>query len=294
MVIDADHIQNFLEMSQYIDQERKKLSTASSNQIAKDDLKTFFGPMRIEQLERTIPGFVRVEVLQAGSSAQEKLDKVPVASSIETIDTGICCGQYDADPSTYPSSDKIVLWETAIRAMAVREYPGTKLGWMALLPGNNPPRGNLGDNATIGSYWSGEDGAFGNDAQRPGLEGSLFAQQGGFMATREQILFFQFKACAPGGFLPPFEHKMWGGVSGLKAQNVEFWSGGYHLFNKCNMQRILSIDPAVFSRQLLFHSANNKQRTLPRNRMVKAKDFLGQMHTVKEAAIREKARQITV
>ena len=36
-----------------------------------------------------------------------------------------------------------------------------------------------------------------------------------------------------------------------------------------------------FSRQLLYHTANNKQSTLRADKFVRAADFLGQLNTVK-------------
>jgi len=72
--------------------------------------------------------------------------------------------------------------------------------------------------------------------------------------------------------------------AGLRPQNVEFWSGGYQLFGRCYLQRILSLDPQQFSKQLILHSANNKQRTIDRSRIVKANDLLRQLFAVRENA----------
>jgi hypothetical protein len=196
MVIDAAHISNFIELSHDIKKSRRQLQVETTTQVyaRPDNQKTFFGPMRAEQLERVIPGFVRVEVLQGDTKAQSALDPVAVAKHEQQVDAKTCCESFDADPATIPSSEQLVIWETAIRAMGVREFPAV-LDWLALLPGNNPPSGSLTSNATIGSYWAGEDGVYGSDTKRPGKEGKLFAQQGGFMATREQILFFHDTAC---------------------------------------------------------------------------------------------------
>ncbi len=67
---------------------------------------------------------------------------------------------------------------------------------------------------------------------------------------------------------------------------VEFWSGGYQLFGKCYFNRILSLDPKRFSRQLLYHASNNKQRTVSRGKFVRFTQFLGQLYTVKDRAIK--------
>ena len=72
----------------------------------------------------------------------------------------------------------------------------------------------------------------------------------------------------------------------LPISAVEFWSGGYQLFGRCYFNRILSMDPKRFSRQLLYHSSNNKQRTLASGKFVRYTNFLGQLYTVKERALK--------
>ena len=67
---------------------------------------------------------------------------------------------------------------------------------------------------------------------------------------------------------------------------VEFWSGGYQLFGRCYFNRILSMDPKRFSRQLLYHASNNKQRTKKSGKFVRYTNFLGQLYTVKERALK--------
>ena len=67
---------------------------------------------------------------------------------------------------------------------------------------------------------------------------------------------------------------------------VEFWSGGYQLFGKCYFNRILSLDPKRFSRQLLYHASNNKQRTVSKGKFIRFTQFLGQFYTVKDRAIK--------
>jgi len=47
--------------------------------------------------------------------------------------------------------------------------------------------------------------------------------QGGFMASREQILDFD-RLCQGEGFLPPFDEPFFPD-EGLHMKNVEFWSG---------------------------------------------------------------------
>lgn len=80
---------------------------------------------------------------------------------------------------------------------------------------------------------------------------------------------------------------------------VEFWSGGTSLFQSfraCNLQRIVSLDPDGFSKHLIYHSANNKQRQLAQQkkseRFVKVDTLLGQLNTVKKNAQEAKRREL--
>jgi len=138
-----------------------------------------------------------------------------------------------------------------------------------------------GEIGAIESYWSGMNGAYG-DMKRPGPSGNYFANAAGIMLTRKQI--YHLEEACKGGYLPPYTDGFWHGHSGLKPQNVEFWSGGYHVFSLCGLQRILSLEKDAFSKHLIYHSANNKQEGIARSRLVKADNLLGQLHSVVKAA----------
>lgn len=57
------------------------------------------------------------------------------------------------------------------------------------------------------------------------------------------------------------------------------------LFSRqCFLNRILSLDPRKFERQLIYHVSNNKQRTVPKKKVIRVRDFYGQILTVKERA----------
>jgi hypothetical protein len=45
------------------------------------------------------------------------------------------------------------------------------------------------------------------------------------------------------------------------------------------------LDPKKFSRQLLYHASNNKQKTVNRKKFVRLSTFLGQLYTVKKRAL---------
>lgn len=211
MAITANHIDYFLQMTNQIKSIQKSLQQQQQQQVGysftPDNLKTFHGPMHADQLERVIPGFIRVEVLSDGSTSQPVLDPISIAPDTPSIQADICCSS-SSSTTSQPSllaADKIVLWETSIEAIGVRQFP-EPIGWVGLLIGIQPSDNK---NATIGSFWSGEDGAFGRGVTRPGRKGDMMAQQAGFMATREQIDLFQNKC--PGGFLPPFDSDFWNG-----------------------------------------------------------------------------------
>ena len=51
------------------------------------------------------------------------------------------------------------------------------------------------------------------------------------------------------------------------------------------LNRILSLDPKRFSRQLLYHASNKKQKTVKKDKFVRVSHFLGQLYTVKERAL---------
>ena len=63
------------------------------------------------------------------------------------------------------------------------------------------------------------------------------------------------------------------------------------LARQCFLNRILSLEPRKFERQLIYHVSNNKQRTVPMKKIIRVGDFYGQIMTVKERA-EEVIRQV--
>jgi hypothetical protein len=339
MRVTADHVLHFAEMSHALlalQQQQQQQQQEEQTAAAAPPLDfLFFGPMTRAQWDRLVPGFVRVEVLlnEDEHGAQTELDPIPLDFSFltdddTTISTAVgtttterhfnattCChipqDLFQQFPDLQqkeehvlpgrPAADKVVIWETNIKALSVRQLPPSSniknnnkiwslspsLDWVALLPG---PGKRLAATDTVAGYWSGQDGAFGANAVRPsGGDPHIVAQQGGWMATREQVVRLQ-RLCQ-GSFLPPFDEPVYRG-DGQESMNVEFWSGGYQLFTGvkggCNMQRVISLHPDHFSKHFLYHVANNKQRQLSRQRMLRADHFFGQLNSVKKAAERSK------
>ena len=61
--------------------------------------------------------------------------------------------------------------------------------------------------------------------------------------------------------------------------NVEFWSGGFQLFGAkhCGMQRIISLEAERFKKSLIYHTSNNKQFTIGKERMVDVEGMYQQL-----------------
>lgn len=194
------------------------------------------------------------------------------------MDPDVCCRE-DSEPgrgrmTPHPHIDEVVMWETNIQASGVRRFP-SPLGWVGVMP--------VETRADVGSYWSGFEGVFGaSEKKRPRRIDATIGNQAGFMATRKQIEYFHAAAC-PGGFLPPYNDAHWRGDS-LQKHSVEFWSGGFQLFGQCFFNRVLSLDPVKFERQIVNHVASNKQRTVPAKKFVRIGDFFGQLRTVRRRA----------
>lgn len=64
--------------------------------------------------------------------------------------------------------------------------------------------------------------------------------------------------------------------------------------NGCNLQRIVSLDADGFSRHLLYHTSNNKQKSKRVRRQFNGhtvNEFWGQLNTIRKHAIREMQQQ---
>lgn len=56
------------------------------------------------------------------------------------------------------------------------------------------------------------------------------------------------------------------------------------------MQRVISMHPDHFSKHLVYHAANNKQKQLPKERIVRANHMFGQLNTAWKNAKRAKGK----
>ena len=309
MLVTGAHVRHYLEVTQALERlQRDAREGGTKEQKSGEGTNSFYGPLTVRQLERLIPGFVRVEVLQSKTLniPLSQQDSIPLKYSVDTVeqhfDAALCC------PGATKDSSDVIVWETAIQALAVRQLPTTtgttvvkgersNLDWVAFLPG---PGKRLTPDLEISSYWSGEL-VQAWDKKPGGGEPSLIAQQGGWMATREQIIRWNdqkaetsvdSKLSSPicqGSLLPPFDEPTYR-RDGQESFNVEYWSGGYQLFTGvkggCNLQRVVSLTNAKeFSKHFIYHTANNKQMQLSPKRMVRADHLWGQLNTVRQEAV---------
>ena len=227
------------------------------------------------------------------------------------VDAEPCCHMKHALPTvnnnnTKPKGNELMIWETGILGMSVRKMPSSSsssLGWVGLLPGPVSGRHLPGYKAMNykGLVPSQTGGGEQND---PNLEGEsksivkknkkrvpdgsgdprYLAQSAGWMASPRELMELHTRLC-DGGFLPPYDESRRFQRDGLHRHNVEFWSGGIQMWcGFCNIQRIVSLDPKHFSKHLIYHTANNKQKKLPDERLVRVTDLFGQLHTLKEEA----------
>lgn len=290
MRVTGAHVQHYLEMTDEL--ERLTLEAPETMpdvpESERPSKMKFFGQMTRGQMRRLVPGLIRVEVLVNETEYGAQSELAPIALDYDVdgaeqhIDPSICCHVPNMEPNfgtpVHPLPPDVIIWETRAEALSFRHVSGSKLfDWIILMPGpgkrENPAEKVMG-------YWSGRDGAFGHMKKPSGGVPDLIAQQGGWMATREQIIRMDEELCM-GRFLPPFDLPVYY-EDGQQSMNVEFWSGGYQYFTGvrggCNMQRVLSFKE--FSKHLIYHMANNKQKQLATSRMLRADHLFAQMNNV--------------
>jgi len=303
MLIKGTHVQHFVAVTEELHRLRKAAPENLAGNIVKNKaLDSYSGPMTKGQLKRMIPGFIRVEALldEENYGAQESTGPVPVNLMFQDqrkeVNPETCCHVAEQTANDHipvnPEASKLFLWEVNIFPLGVRKMPSNSwLDWVVMQRG--PSQKKLNATEAIGDYWSNRKDDYWKGKKRPApQEFKYINNQGGWMATRQQIWEWHTEIC-PGGFLPPYEPPHYR-FDGLDMRNVEWYSGGMQLStirHACNMQRIIALDPEHFSKSLLYHSANNKQRQLAaqgkRDSFTKANTLLGQLNTIKKRAEKE-------
>eukprot|EP00548_Thalassiothrix_antarctica_P002397 CAMPEP_0194144478 /NCGR_PEP_ID=MMETSP0152-20130528/13533_1 /TAXON_ID=1049557 /ORGANISM="Thalassiothrix antarctica, Strain L6-D1" /LENGTH=376 /DNA_ID=CAMNT_0038844355 /DNA_START=345 /DNA_END=1472 /DNA_ORIENTATION=+ len=293
MLIKGHHIQHYLYVTQKLEQ-LKRISmedvteTTNYNQRRKERYykSMYYGNLTRGQLNRIIPGFIRAEVLlnDKNNNGRETQFSIPIDNNNDgataQLDPIPCChiskehANNEGHLPSEPNASQIIIWETSILALGVRHIP--QLGWVTMLRG---PKTTGEANTMLTDYWSGNDGYYKKEQKRPTADNRAYINnQGGWMGTKEQIYAWHTEIC-PGSFLPPFDVPHFR-FDGLDLRDVEWWSGGLHLFtlrHACNMQRVVLLDKNYFGRHLLYHTTNNKQK---KKLYSKATDLLGQLRTV--------------
>jgi hypothetical protein len=260
---------------------------------------SFYGEMTKAQLERMLPGFIRVEAAIRGFQPHQDNLYAQIAVDYDWnathrdlhLDPSFCCHVSDTaaneDLPAAPSRDAIYFWETSIDALGVRKLPERAAWDWVVLQAGNTGRGRS-DNDFIGDFWSGRDHDY--FKERPDrVKGRYLNNQGGWMATRRQILELHMYRCK-GGYLPPLGRRDYP-EDGLDKMSVEYWSGGIQLVASwsCNMQRIVTLEPEGFAKQLLYHTSNNKQRAENVRHRYSSRtidQFWAQLNTVRKNAER--------
>lgn len=299
MRVTANHVQHFLEMSDQIETLRIQAPDTWMDvpEDMEPDHQKYFGAMIKDQIDRVIPGFIRAEVLldPKEHGSQKELDPIPLnfteGGTEEHFNPRYCCHvqMTNKDMPVHPEKESVVIWETSVKALSVRQMPQSRLknkydenliDWIGLLPG---PKRHLKTKEKLGGYWSGRDGAYGDVKNKPSAAApDLLAPQGGWMATRDQLLRMQDHCM--GNFLPPFDDPIFK-KDGQETDSLDYWSGGFQLYTGlkggCNMQRIVSLTSAdAFSKHFLYHVDNDKQSHIASKRVVLADNLWGQLKTL--------------
>ena len=299
MLVNGHHVQHYLSMTEEIHRLKRtapgRRSTTTTLATSRDPrqrpqqgvqpLDQYYGNLTKIQLARLFPGFIRVEVVSEQNQQdfnQGRAD-IPISvlrnqtsnkGSITTkIDPKPCCHLPSSLPQARPLIDDVFLWETATIALGLHKMPETSsLDWVFLQRGVDQVF--LQRDKIIGEYWTGTNyGDTEKPPERPNpTHPKYINNQGGWMATPEQLYAWHghcnnqnrgpplssSSSSSSSSLLPPFDD----GTDGLK-NNVEFWSGGISFvgMNTCQLQRIVSLQPDDFSKHLIYHTSNNKQKS---------------------------------
>ena len=179
MLVRGHHVHHFWQLSLEIERLRimaPEIVPDDNNgkgDMVDDVQKTkFFGSMSKQQLERVVPGFIRVEVMVNGTERPAPKEIFPIfpidhdfglgLGGHRDIDPSLCCHVHlqpsEGNISETPPVEDLVVWETNIKAFSIREFPSGSalLDWAVLMMG---PGRLLPEYVKIGEInWSGRRG----------------------------------------------------------------------------------------------------------------------------------------
>ena len=154
MLIKGHHVDHFRAVTAELARLREDAPTELSPEYegVKDVTKTFAGGLTKDMLKRMIPGFIRVEVLldEPKYPAQSSTGPVPVdldfgdgLAAPAQVDPSQCCHVAEETATDQrppaPTSDQLMLWETHIFALGVRQCL-PPAGWIGPLCNGDPIR----------------------------------------------------------------------------------------------------------------------------------------------------------
>lgn len=222
MLIHGQHVQHFVKMSKQLAVLREAAPENVTVPKGTNAAEVFHGPLTKSQISRLLPGLMRVEVFldEGRYGAQKKLAPIPVDLDFNgtklAVDPRPCCHVSNKTVNDHipasPPSDQVFMWETGIEGLSVRDIPG--MGFVVFLAGASGFKAN----PVTGDYWSGREGEFGKLNRPRGPNFRYVSNQGGWMATRQQVLEWHSDICM-GGFLPPFDEPHYR-FDGLDMRNV--------------------------------------------------------------------------
>jgi hypothetical protein len=185
MLVTAAHVRHFEAVTSELARLRDQASVSAPTEIGSesDALRSYFGPMTQAQLRRTIPGFIRVEVLLDEDHYPAQSDLGPIPADLEfdddgaiqtsrhdEVDPAVCCHvsgrAVSRNRPAHPAPDQLMLWETHILPLGVRKMPDESwLGWVVAQRG--PSQNDLTKEEIVGDYWSNRKGEFYPRKRRP-------------------------------------------------------------------------------------------------------------------------------
>ena len=174
MLVTAQHVQHHLYLSEKLEQ----MKIQAPNRLPKrayglDSLDLWFGDMKKDQFDRIRPGFVRVEVMLNHSRETQTENEMETGIPLdykfgdldgysdnkdEYVDPSYCCyvrhvGNSGRTAPSAPNASELMIWETGIAGLGVRQMPDGS--WVMMLPG---PRQFLNDtyDYKVGKFLAGQ------------------------------------------------------------------------------------------------------------------------------------------